>query len=67
MRHSPEQGVKTLVAETESLARRAAEAWVDTQHDGQDECDGEEGGTLLRGDQAILEAPGMRTTSFFSR
>ena len=43
LRHSPEQGVKTLVAETESLVRRAAETWVDTQHDGQDERDGEEG------------------------
>ena len=37
LRHSPEQGVKTLVAETESLARRAAELWVDAQRDGQDE------------------------------
>ena len=41
LRHSPDQGVKTLAAETESLARRAAETWVDTQHDGQEECDGE--------------------------
>ena len=37
LRHSPDQGVKTLAAETESLARRAAELWVDAQHDGQDE------------------------------
>jgi hypothetical protein len=37
LRHSPEQGVKTLVAETETLARRTAEVWVDAQHDGQDE------------------------------
>ena len=41
LRHSPDQGVKTLVAGTESLARRAAELWVDAQHDGQDEGEGE--------------------------
>ena len=37
LRHSPDQGVKTLVAETESLARRAAELWVDARQEGQDE------------------------------
>ena len=41
LRRSPEQGVKTLAAETESLARRAAEKWVDAGHVGQDEGDGE--------------------------
>ena len=43
LRNSPDQGVKTLVAETESLARRAAESWVDTRNgEGQDDCEGEE-------------------------
>ena len=43
VRHSPEQGVKTLVAATESLARRAAESWVDRRNDeGQGDCEGEE-------------------------
>ena len=41
MRHSPEQGVKTLVAATESLARRVAESWVDTRND-EGHCEGEE-------------------------
>ena len=29
LRSSPDQGVKKFVAETESLAREAAETWVD--------------------------------------
>ena len=42
LRHSPEQGVKTLVGASESVARRAAERWVDARRVEEGTTEGEE-------------------------
>ena len=58
LRHSPEQGVKTLVGASESVARRAAETWVHARNREEGTTEGEEL-EALRVEEETVE-PDMR-------